>query len=659
MKGVYERLKSYEPLWESWYVVEEIGKGSTSVVYKLNDNIGDGIYSAVKVISIEVENEHGYNFETKMKNIEAKKDRAVQEIQNMYILSDCPYVVHCNNYMVKEIYESDGIKVGYDILIRMDYYQSFSKLLNERSEPLSENEVIKLADNIGKGLKAAHDVNMMHRDIKPQNFFVDNSGNYLLGDLGISKQIRKETSYATLAGSQPYIAPEVWRVSQTRSYTRTSDIYSFGIVLYELLNNNCLPLTDETSSTNEIQSAIDRRLAGAHFSEPANGSRALKSIVMKACQYNSEDRYQSMDEMMKDLTSVRTEPNNAVVDGYTTQYADTPVGYIEKFERSPDVGYDCGDAKYRGQVRIDPSYREKPTLDVYNNKAHNQLVNEVPIVVHQHDRKDNKVNYTERNGFSPKKDTQTALTFALCISGFIIIALLLTMIWLFFLKSSGNKNSSDTTGVTVVSSDPNSQNNKVKSTSKTTASTTKKTTRKTTTTATPTDAEINRYDEFDTTLVVRVDEANTLPLRSQPNKEASDIITRIPDGTTVHVLGYKDAGSEIWFRVEYDSIKGWCRGGMLQPNNLGMLYDSIYNKPGLEKWKAKFQLQTPSSTSYYGSASFKGTLYFLPDLSSGVQKRFKSYTTVDVYSKQGDWYYVEFYSDGYYYGWVHQSQLSF
>jgi hypothetical protein len=90
-----------------------------------------------------------------------------------------------------------------------------------------------------------------------------------------------------------------------------------------------------------------------------------------------------------------------------------------------------------------------------------------------------------------------------------------------------------------------------------------------------------------------------------------------------------------------------------------MLSGSEYNVAGLEKWKSKFRLQTPSSTSNYGTADFRGTLYFIPDLSSGVQKRFKSPISVEVTSKMGDWYYVEFYDGEYYTGWVHQLFLKF
>lgn len=268
----------------------------------------------------------------------------------------------------------------------------------------------------------------------------------------------------------------------------------------------------------------------------------------------------------------------------------------------------------------------------------------------------------------------------LLIISVIIIMLLLALIVVILMKKNNNGSGSDNNASqnAVVSSETEKTTTTTMATQQTdtisqttteqnTTAATTTTEQITTTTKAPTsetttipeDARKYNYVPVDTVLVVKADEVDTLPLRTEPNKSSSKIIKRIPDGTSVHVLGFRDIGSEVWFRINYDNALGWCRGGMIQPNNLGVLSDDKFNVPGLEKWKTKFQLQTPNSTSNYGTASFKGTLYFIPDLSSGVQKRFRSKVTVNVTAKQGEWYYVEFYSDGYYSGWVHSSFLSF
>ncbi len=283
----------------------------------------------------------------------------------------------------------------------------------------------------------------------------------------------------------------------------------------------------------------------------------------------------------------------------------------------------------------------------------------------------------------PQSDTKSkGKSTVLLILAVVIVLLLIVLVIILLVNKNNNGNggdnntsqnaavSSETEKTTTTTTQQPETTSQTTTEQTTTAATTTTTTTKQTTTTTkattskpttkiPEDARKNNYVPFDTLLVVKADEVDQLPLRDAPARYSSQIIRKIPDGTSVHVLGFKEVDYEVWFRVNYDNTLGWCRGGMLQPNNLNMLYDSKYNIAGLEKWKIKFQLQTPNSTSNYGTASFKGTLYFLPDLSSGVQKRFRSTVIVDVTSKQGEWYYVEFYSDGYYTGWVHSSFLSF
>ena len=307
MDDLYIRLKSYEPFWWNWEIDAYLGKGATSTVYRLKQKGLDGNikYSALKIISVTM-NSYYSNASSRPDILEEKIEIAKREILNMQKFNDCPYIVHCKNYAIKEIFDNNKEKIGYDILIQMDYYQCFSHHIAKMTVPMEENEVLKLAIQIGTGLKAAHDINMMHRDIKPANFFIDKQGNYLLGDLGVSKQWSDNTSCETITGTQPYIAPEIYK---HQKYDETVDIYSLGIVLYQLLNNNSMPFTNINSSMNDIQNAIDKRLNGGRFEPPINGSLELKRIVMKACSYNSADRYQSIDEFLNDLYKLMREKN--------------------------------------------------------------------------------------------------------------------------------------------------------------------------------------------------------------------------------------------------------------------------------------------------------------------------------------------------------------
>lgn len=303
MNELINRLKSYEPLWEQWEIDSFVAKGASSTVFKLkrisSDNIDE--YSAVKVISINAENETGLSQKAKLSSVHDKHISAENEISNMYKLNDCPYVVHCNNYYIKDIFDEHANPIGFDILIHMNYYICLTNHLIDNDIVLTEDEVLKLAKQVGIALKAAHYNNIIHRDIKPDNIFIDENKNYLLGDLGVSKQINNETSFYTIAGTEPYVAPEQLKVDNINKQYKTSDIYSFGIVLYTLLNNNYLPFVDDKCSLSDIQKAIKKQLGGENLPPPNSGSDELQRIVLKACKHDPRQRYQSMDELLYDL----------------------------------------------------------------------------------------------------------------------------------------------------------------------------------------------------------------------------------------------------------------------------------------------------------------------------------------------------------------------
>ena len=242
MLDVGERLNTYEPLWENWYKDGYIGGGNFGKVYRLKQNLyGKISYSAVKVISVMLENDLNSYGEDRQMIIKSKKEKISQEIVNMYKLKGKSNLVQCLAYSIKDIYDNYNNIVGFDVLIQMEYYTSLTRYLSINKE-LSVYEIEKLAVSIATGLKSMHDINMLHRDIKVENIFIDQNNRFYLGDFGISKQ-DFVNSYSTLAGTQSFIAPEVFRVQSTKvHYSKTADIYSYGITLYYLLNDNMLPL---------------------------------------------------------------------------------------------------------------------------------------------------------------------------------------------------------------------------------------------------------------------------------------------------------------------------------------------------------------------------------------------------------------------------------
>lgn len=158
-----------------------------------------------------------------------------------------------------------------------------------------EQEILKLAYDVGLALKYAHNKNILHRDVKLENvFYSEKRKRYKLGDFGIAK--KTEDGFAgTVAFTKGYAAPEV-RVSTDR-YDNTADIYSFGIMLYVLANGLKFP----DSNTYNVNLSVQYE-PGYIVPEPEFYiSEELYLVIAKACMYDADQRYQSMDELLLDI----------------------------------------------------------------------------------------------------------------------------------------------------------------------------------------------------------------------------------------------------------------------------------------------------------------------------------------------------------------------
>lgn len=169
------------------------------------------------------------------------------------------------------------------------------KMLPETLAHGDEQEILKLAYDVGLALKRAHNKNVLHRDVKLENvFYSEKKKQYKLGDFGIAKKT-KDGFAETIAFTKGYAAPEV-RLSDER-YDNTADIYSFGMMLYVLANNLKFP----DSNTYNVNAGI-QYCPGYIVPEPeCDISPDLYEVIKKACMYNADDRYQSMEEMLLDI----------------------------------------------------------------------------------------------------------------------------------------------------------------------------------------------------------------------------------------------------------------------------------------------------------------------------------------------------------------------
>ena len=296
-------LLDEKAVWPGWTTVRLIGRGSFGAVYEIERDIfGEKEKAALKHISIpqsdgEVREMRSEGLD-ELSITQSFADQArdiVAEYKLMARLNDCPYAVSCHD--VEFVQKDDGY--GWDILIRMELLTPFMELLSEK-RAWPESGIVKLGRDICSALVACRKLNIIHRDIKPQNIFVSKNGDYKLGDFGIARIAEKTSSATARIGTYSYMAPEVYNGEH---YGSGADIYSLGMVLYWLLNERRAPFVS-VNTAREKESAQRRRMSGEPIPAPAHGSEALKRIVLKACAYDPKDRYQSAEEMLRDLEAL-------------------------------------------------------------------------------------------------------------------------------------------------------------------------------------------------------------------------------------------------------------------------------------------------------------------------------------------------------------------
>ncbi len=293
--------------WAEWKIVEKIGEGSFGKVYKAQrSERGKFFYSAIKVINIP-----GSQSELNSVRSEAGDDQSVreyfwnlveeciQEISTMEYFRGNSHIVSVEDFKVMEYLDD----IGWEISIRMEYLTSFMDYCAENQ--LTEKDVIKLGLDLSKALGYCRKLNIIHRDIKPENIFVSRFGDFKLGDFGIARELERTMSSFSKKGTYSYMAPEMYKGEK---YDSRVDIYSLGIVLYKLMNRNRLPflnLEKQFITYRDKENALARRMSGEPLKKPADAGEMLSEIILKACAYRSEDRYQTPEEFYNDLDDLQ------------------------------------------------------------------------------------------------------------------------------------------------------------------------------------------------------------------------------------------------------------------------------------------------------------------------------------------------------------------
>lgn len=265
------------------YEVQEIiGVGGMSVVYKAYDNVDDRTV-AVKILKDEFLNNE--EFKRRFKN----------ESKAIALLS------HENIVKVYDV--NFGEKLQYIVMEYIDGI-TLKEYINKQNS-ISWNDALFFMTQILRAVQHAHDKGIVHRDIKPQNIILLPNGNIKVTDFGIARFSRSDTKTLTeqAIGSVHYIAPEQAKGEVT---DEKADIYSIGVVLYEMLAGK-VPFDSE----NAVSVALMQVQANAQKLTQINPDipKGLEQICVHAMQKNPRDRYQTATEMLLDIEEVIKNPN--------------------------------------------------------------------------------------------------------------------------------------------------------------------------------------------------------------------------------------------------------------------------------------------------------------------------------------------------------------
>lgn len=302
-KEYYQR---YEPLFGAWYIKKTLGEGSYGKVFQIErEDFGVTYQSALKAITIpqnqsEIKSVMADGMDEA--SVTAYYENFVEEIVGEFVLMSklkgTSNIVSYEDHRV--IRHKDGI--GWDILIRMELLVPLIDHLS--THPMRREDVIQLGIDLCRALELCERHNIIHRDIKPENIFISENGDYKLGDFGIARTLEQTSGMLSKKGTQSYMAPEIHR---EESYGANVDIYSLGIVMYRLLNENrtpFLPAYPAPITYSDRESAIKQRISGAPIPPPKNAYGRLAEIVLKACSFHPKDRYSSPKQMREDLEAV-------------------------------------------------------------------------------------------------------------------------------------------------------------------------------------------------------------------------------------------------------------------------------------------------------------------------------------------------------------------
>ena len=288
-------------LGNRYEIIEKIGNGGMAMVYKAKDQVLNR-FVAIKILRDEFTTDEEF---IKRFSIEAQSAASI---------------THPNIVSVYDVGNEGNL---YYIVMELIKGKTLKEIIIEEGGALPWKWSTNIAIQIAAALETAHKNNIVHRDIKPHNIIITEDGIAKVTDFGIAKAVSNSTitAFGSTIGSVHYFSPEHAKGGFTDS---KSDLYSLGVVMYEMLTGR-VPFDADTPVSVALKHMQEEPVAPKELNTKIPLS--LNDIILKAMRKDPTLRYQSATEMLRDLNTALKDPNGDFVDNanYTSKDGSTRV----------------------------------------------------------------------------------------------------------------------------------------------------------------------------------------------------------------------------------------------------------------------------------------------------------------------------------------------
>lgn len=269
-------------LGNRYELLEKIGEGGMAYVYKAKCHLLNRMV-AVKILRPEFVTDEEFIAKFEHES-QAAASLSHHNIVNIYDVGNESEM----RYIVMELVEGPTLK----------------RYIKDREGFITNDEIMKIALQIAKALEHAHSNHIIHRDIKPHNILIDNSGMVKVADFGIARAITSSTIINTteMIGSVHYSSPEQARGGFV---DERSDLYSFGILLYELATKR-LPFEGDSPISIALKHLKEQIVMPSTINKELN--KGIESVIVKSVQKDTGSRYQSAKDVIADIEKLINNP---------------------------------------------------------------------------------------------------------------------------------------------------------------------------------------------------------------------------------------------------------------------------------------------------------------------------------------------------------------